>query len=139
MLAISEVPVMLGAAMLQRRLGNRTLLGIALCVYVIRFILIATLRDTTWLLAIMPLHALTYTLFLISSIRLVFDIAGRERAATMQSVLAATMAAGNVLGALVNGAVADALGIRAVFWVAAGANLLALAVFLWTRTRRNPN
>ena len=73
-------------------------------------------------------HALSYAIFLISSVRLVYDLAGRDNAATMQSVLAAAMALGNVLGALVNGFVADAFGIRAVFVVAMAANVVALCV-----------
>lgn len=36
-LALSEIPVMLGAGWLQRKLGNRVLVAIALCGYIVRF------------------------------------------------------------------------------------------------------
>jgi MFS transporter, PPP family, 3-phenylpropionic acid transporter len=128
-LALSEIPVMLGAGWLQRVIGNRGLIGIALSAYIVRFTLYAIAPNSSWILPIQVLHGLTYAIFLLASVRLIYELAGRDRAATMQSVLAAALATGNVLGALLNGFVADAFGIRAVFVVAVCANVIALGVF----------
>lgn len=135
-IALSEIPVMLSAGWLQRKFGNQRLIAIALGAYVLRYALYAAVPSAEWVLAIQLLHAPTYAIYLVASIRRVYDLAGRNQAATMQSVLAAAMAAGSVLGALLNGALADAFGVRAVFWLASLANVVALGVFLAASVRR---
>ncbi len=129
-IALSEIPVLLAAGWLQRKFGNQRLIAIALSTYVVRYALYAVVPSAAWILPIQILHAPTYAIYLVASIRLVYDLAGRDQAATMQSVLAAAMAAGSVLGALLNGVLADIFGVRAVFWLASGANVVALIVFL---------
>ncbi len=129
--AVSEIPFLFGAGWLQERLGNARMIFVALVAYVARFALYALAPSAEFVLPVQILHGLTYAVFLIASVRMVYELAGRDRAATMQGVLAATLAAGSVLGAVVNGVVADLFGtVRPVFIVAAIGNVAAIVVFL---------
>ena len=107
---------------------------VALVAYVVRFTLYAVAPSAEFVLPVQLVHGLTYAVFLIASVRMVYDLAGRDRAATMQGVLAAALAAGSVLGAVVNGVVADLFGtVRPVFVVAAIGNVVAIIVFVAMR------
>jgi MFS transporter, PPP family, 3-phenylpropionic acid transporter len=138
LLAVGEIPIMMASGWLQRRLGNHRLIIIALVVYIIRFVLYATAQSAYWVLPVQLLNGLSFALFLLASVRLVYDMAGRGRAATMQSVLAASTASGQVLGAVLTGFVADAFGVRSVFIVAAVANVIALVVFAFAFKHLRP-
>lgn len=132
--AVSEIPFLFGSGWLQARLGNARMILVALIAYVVRFALYAAAPTAEFVLPVQLVHGLTYAVFLIASVRMVYDLAGRDRAATMQGVLAAALAAGSVLGAVVNGVVADVFGtVRPVFVVAAIGNLLAIIVFVAMR------
>jgi PPP family 3-phenylpropionic acid transporter len=133
--AISEIPILLGAGWLQHRFGNMGMIALALGAYVVRFCLYAAAPTAAFVLPVQLIHGLTYAVFLLASVRIVYELAGRDRAATMQGVLAATLAAGSVLGAVVNGVLADIFGVRVVFVVAAVANAIGLAVFFAVRGR----
>jgi predicted MFS family arabinose efflux permease len=75
------------------------------------------------------LHGLSFAVYLVASIRLVYELSGKAQAATAQSVLASVMAVGNIVGAFANGFLLDRFGIAAIFWSASAAVVAALALF----------
>lgn len=128
-LALSEIPIMLGAAWLQRKLGNPRMILLALVVYFARFILYSIAPSANWIILIQVLHGLSFAVYLVASIRLVYELSGKAQAATAQSVLASVMAIGNIVGAFANGFLLDHFGIAAIFWSASAAVLVALVLF----------
>lgn len=128
-LALSEIPIMLGAGWLQRKLGDPRLILLALAAYLARFILYSLAPSANWIIAIQPLHGLSFAVYLVASIRLVYVLAGKDQAATAQSLLASVMAVGNIAGAFANGFLLDHFGVAAIFWSASAAVLLALVLF----------
>ena len=129
-LALSEIPIMLWASHLQRKLGNPRLIVLALAAYALRFALYSIVPSAGWIIPIQLLHGLSYAIYLVASIRLVYQLGGKDQAATAQSLLASVMAIGNVVGAFLNGALLDRFGISAIFWSATVSVLVAMVIFL---------
>jgi len=127
--AISEYPVLFLGHRLVERLGSRRLYAIALGIFVVRFALYGLIPSTPWLFGVQLLHGCSFGIYLIASMSLIYERVGPEQAATAQGFLASAMAGGQVVGALVSGALLDSVGIIAIFGLAAFVAVLALIVF----------
>lgn len=131
--AISEMPVLIFGHSLLSRFSSRKILALAIAVYFVRFLLYSVPLPGNWILLAQVLHGLSFGLYLMASVTLVHELAGRERAATAQGLLSSTsFGFGAITGALVGGALLDRLGAVGIFQVAAGGMLIALAVGLFT-------
>ncbi|HEY0606084.1 MAG TPA: MFS transporter [Herpetosiphonaceae bacterium] len=131
--AISEMPVLIFGHSLLNRFSSRKILALAIAVYFIRFLLYSLPLPGYWILSAQVMHGLSFGLYLMASVTLVHELAGRERAATAQGLLSSTsFGFGAITGALVGGALLDRLGAVGIFQVAAVGMFIALVVGLFT-------
>ena len=129
--AISEFPVVAGGGWLLARLGAPRLIAVAIVVYAGRFLAYSLIPTATWVLPIQLFHGLSYGAFLVASVTLAHRLAGRELAATAQTLLTAvSFGLGSITGALVGGALLDRVGTDWLFRGAAMALIVTLVVFL---------
>ena len=127
----SELPVIALSGWLLDRLGAPRLVGMAIVVYLVRFISFSTISVPEWLLPMQALHGLSYGAFLMASVILVHRLAGQQHAATAQSLLTAvSMGLGTITGALVGGAFLDVIGTEGLFRAAAVLMVFTLAVLI---------
>lgn len=134
--AASELPVVAFGAWFLSRLGSTKLLGLAIVVYIIRFVAYALIPDPEWVLPVQLLHGLSYGAFLMASVTLVHGLAGRQLAATAQGLLTSmSFGFGSISGSLVGGVLLDRIGTVGIFWIAAGVMTLTLGVYVVTVRR----
>jgi MFS transporter, PPP family, 3-phenylpropionic acid transporter len=144
--ALSEIPMMLFGSRLIERFGSRRILVFAVGMYVLRLFLYSLPPGLSWVVWVQLLHGFSFGLFLVASVTLVHQLAGRERAATAQGLLSASSQGfGAVTGALVGGALLDQIGAVGILRVATVGMVLALGFCLYSvraqttsRTVTNP-
>jgi MFS transporter, PPP family, 3-phenylpropionic acid transporter len=132
---VSEVVLMAFAERLCARFSAPRLLAFALLGAAARWALLASLRSLPVLLALQPLHALSFGLWWVASVAFVKERAPAQALATAQGLFSAAIAVGSVAGMLVWGAVYRRAGGAAVFG-AAGAIALAGALLATSWARR---
>lgn len=129
--AVSELPVVAFGGWLLGRFGAVRLIGIALCVYVVRFTAFSTVTEPEWMLPVQLLHGLSFGAFLMASVTLAHRLGGSRHAATAQSLLTAmSFGFGSITGSVVGGALLDQVGTVGLFRGAAGLMVVALAVLV---------
>lgn len=129
--AISELPVVAFGGWLLNRLGAPRLIGLALCVYVVRFAAFSTISEPEWMLPVQLLHGFSFGAFLMASVTLAHRLAGREHAATAQALLTAmSFGFGSITGSIVGGALLDRVGTVGLFQGAAMLMVVTLAVLV---------
>ena len=79
---------------------------------------------------VQALHGLSFGFYLVAAMALLQSRVAPEQLATAQGLLASAMACGQIVGALLSGAVYDRFGILAVYGVSAAVMVLALGVFV---------
>ena len=134
--AVSEMPMLIGSRWVLRRLPSHRLLILALATYTLRFALYGLPPAPDVVLALQLLHGLSFGAYLIASVTLVHQLAGRQGAATAQGLLGATAGLGVILGSLGGGALLDRLHGVGLFRLASG--MMALALVFWLAQRRRP-
>jgi MFS transporter, PPP family, 3-phenylpropionic acid transporter len=129
-----EVVLMAFAESLVTRFSAPRLLPVAIACAAVRWTLLAGVRSVPLLLALQPLHALSFSLWWVASIAYVKGRAPAHAMATAQGLFSAAVAAGAVAGMLVWGTVYRRAGGAVVFGAAAvisaGAAVLAAS---WAR------
>lgn len=128
--ALSEIPVFIWGGRLVGRFGGRRLYGVALGVYTLRLVFYTLVPAVPWVLGVQALHGLSFGFYLVAVMALLHERVAPEQLATAQGLLASAMACGQMLGALLSGAVYDRLGIFAVYGASALVMALAFAVFM---------
>jgi PPP family 3-phenylpropionic acid transporter len=130
----SEVALMAGSAWIFRRFTPPWLLTIALFGAAARWTLLASVASIPALLALQPLHALSFALMWLASLAYVKESAPEAALATTQGLFSAALAAGSVLGMPLWGALYRRVGGSLVFGTAAliAATAAGLAV-VWAR------
>jgi MFS transporter, PPP family, 3-phenylpropionic acid transporter len=137
---LSEVTLMALATPVFRRFTPPWLLVIAFSGAAARWALIASVASLPALLALQPLHGLSFALMWLASLAYVKESAPRAALATAQGLFSASMAAGSVLGMPLWGALYRRSGGSVTFGVAALASAAAAAVALvWARRSTAPN
>jgi PPP family 3-phenylpropionic acid transporter len=116
---VAEILLMSGAHLLFARYSLTKLLVFGLVVTAARFVVIAHLRSLPVLLLLAPLHAFTFGLYWVASLEYVRRRVPSHVLATAQSLLAAMVALGSVLGMLAWGPLYSAKGGATVFTAAA--------------------
>jgi PPP family 3-phenylpropionic acid transporter len=114
-----EVLMMAYAAPLFRAFLPASLLAFALGAASVRWVMIALVRSSAVLLALQPLHALSFGLAWLASISFVSRRFPSQSLASAQGFLSTTLGAGSVVGMVTWGAVYQHAGGRAVFMGAA--------------------
>lgn len=129
-----EVALMAFADRLLTRFGAPRLLVIAIFGAAIRWAAIATVGSLPVLLALQPLHAISFALVWVSSLAIVRSRAPAHALATAQGMFSAASAIGSVVGMLTWGAMYRRAGGAFVFGVASLVALLAaITALVWSR------
>jgi PPP family 3-phenylpropionic acid transporter len=109
--AISEIPFLLKADKIIKRLSMQGTLVISMCVIALRFLLIYFIKTPLGVYPVALLNGLTYIVFTYSLAVYVNKTVKRELLTTGQTFLGVSMALGRILGALLGGYMIEALGI----------------------------
>ena len=129
--AASELPVMLLAGTLMRRIQPFWLIAASLLVYAVRFAIYGLSENADLVLALQSLHGLSYALFLTATVTLAFRLAGPSLSATAQALLTAmSFGFGSIAGSLIGGLLLDSVGTSVLFQGAAVLLLISLAVLV---------
>jgi PPP family 3-phenylpropionic acid transporter len=123
----SEVLMMVYSQHLLRRFSPAALRGFAFLIAALRWALMASFDSLPALLALQPLHAITFGLMWVSSIHIVKTTARPSNLASAQGLFVGTASLGGALALTAWGTVYSALGGSAVFYAASAVSLLALA------------
>ncbi|SIQ53433.1 MFS_1 like family protein [Alkalispirochaeta americana] len=127
--AATEIPVMIMAGFLLRKIRPEKTILAAMIIMTIRMSFYAFVRSPGAIIALQGLHGLSFGLFLASSVYYIEDIAPAGSKSLFQA-LAPSMyfGLGSVLGSSLGGVVVDTLGLRVLFGLAplgmAGAALI---------------
>jgi PPP family 3-phenylpropionic acid transporter len=132
---LAEIFVMYSAHGTIHRLGPGRVLSFALVVHALRWLFLSQAESTVLILALQPLHAITFALMWLS-LMATLRLEVRERGmATGQGLLAAATAAGNTIGMWIWGLSYGHWGSSVVFIAAAGVAIVgALAALILQRT-----
>jgi PPP family 3-phenylpropionic acid transporter len=131
---LSEVAIMAGSAWIFRRFTPPWLLFAAFVGAALRWALIASVASIPALLALQPLHALSFGLMWLASLAYVKESAPRAALATAQGLFSAALAAGSVLGMPLWGALYRRAGGSITFEAAAVVSVAAASLaFVWAR------
>ncbi len=130
--AVSEVPIMLFGRRFIERFSSRKILIFAVAMYTIRLLLYSLPPAAAWVIWVQLLHGMSFGLYLMASVTLVHQLAGRERAATAQGLLSSSSQGfGAITGALIGGVLLDQMGAVGIMRVASVGMFVALAICLW--------
>jgi MFS transporter, PPP family, 3-phenylpropionic acid transporter len=131
---LAEVGLMAFAPRLLGALTPVTLLGVGLGGAVVRWALLSFITSPAWLLALQPLHALSFAVIWVAALAHIKDSARPERLGTLQGLFQGSLAVGAVAGMLAAGPVYAFAGGSGVF---AGSAIVALAgVGVWLALSR---
>ncbi len=135
---LSEVPIFFFSGRLLRRYSAATLLLIALSVFAARLFLYSAFSLPWLILALQLLHGPSFSLLWAAGVAYADQHAPDGFRATAQGLFSAALLGwGGVVGALVGGALYDALGAALMFrWVAVGAAVVCLGVSVWGYQQR---
>lgn len=129
----AEVAVMAGSQRLMLRHGARRVVAFAFAVAAARWLLIARIDSPGVLLALQPLHAISFALAYVCSMVHVKERAEPEVLATAQGLYAAAMGCGAAFGLLLWGPLYASSGSTLVFTLAAGIGALSTVALLASR------
>jgi PPP family 3-phenylpropionic acid transporter len=125
---LAEVLLLAGSGVVINRLGAARLLPLTLATAAVRWSLLGWARSAVAILALQPLHGITFGWFYAAATTLVHERSGGSRATWGQGCLAGAFGLGSLLGMSWAGAILERAGGRTLY-TAAGA-LAALATIL---------
>ena len=136
---LAEVVLLRGADRLLARSTPPRLLALSLLGAAGRWALLATVRSVPLVLALQPLHAVSFALAWVSSVAYVKERAPAHALAAAQGLFTAALGAGSVVGMLAWGTIYRRAGGAAVFGAASATALAAgIGATFWARTFRPP-
>jgi PPP family 3-phenylpropionic acid transporter len=134
---IAEVVLMAGSATLLHRARTPRLLSVGLLFVAVRWALIGSIRSLPVLLALQPLHAITFGLIWVSAMAFVKERAPAHLLTSAQGLFSGAMAVGSGAGILAWGPVYASYGGAMVFRTAAVVALIGgAATLLLARVHR---
>ncbi len=134
---VAEIGLLAASGRLIARFGAARLLALAFAVGGTRWLLMAEVRDPALILALQPLHAVTFALYYVTGVTLTREQATVETQTAAQGLFAAAVALGSVLGMPLAGQLFEHLGARGMFATAgAVAGLACASALVWARRRR---
>lgn len=114
-----EILIMAACSWLLRRWSLTWWLLVALAVGALRWAYLAVATDVDWIVALQPIHGLSFGLRWVVSMMLVRSFASSSNLATAQGLCLAAMSAGGAVGLIFWGRLYDVAGSRDVFAAAA--------------------
>lgn len=135
---VSELPLFFFSGRLLNRYAAPTLLTVALLVFSVRLLLYSFAFTPALILMVQILHGASFSLLWVAGVAHADTLAPTGLSATAQGLFTTVvMGWGGVVGALVGGALYDAVGAAAMFrWVAVSAFAACLGVMVWTTFQR---
>lgn len=128
--ALSEIPVMLGAGAIMRRINAKGLLKVAFLVYALRWALFSFIRNPIWALAVQLMHGLSFGAFLVGGVTYLNEHTPEGLSTTALAIFnTTTFSLAVITGSLVGGYFYDTLGLGAMFRAFSVLALIGLAVF----------
>jgi PPP family 3-phenylpropionic acid transporter len=129
--AISEIPVFFLLSKYGHRFKELTLLGCASVLYAVRYLLLSSVHEPSWVLLIQVMHSVTFGIFFITAIRYLMGQIPNDYRASGQAIFAVvwSSAAGLIAGTL-GGWIIDRYGGAVMYhWGVLFAVLAALGFF----------
>lgn len=136
--ALSEIPVFFFLSKHGHRFKELPLLAFAGIIYAIRFFIMGSIQDPTWIIGVQLLHSLTFGVFLFTAIRYISQIIPDEYRSSGQAIFAVAWSsiAGLISGTL-GGWIYDLAGGSTVYIIAACLSIAAAIGFLGTHLFQN--
>lgn len=127
--ALMEVPTLLAAAWLTRKVGIRNMIFISGALYMAEQLLYMLCGATWQVMGVMMINGLASGVHFACSINYLYRMAPEGLSATAQTVNGAMGALAGILGNAIGGQVVAALGIRSYFGLAGALMLVVLSLF----------
>jgi MFS transporter, PPP family, 3-phenylpropionic acid transporter len=119
--ALSEIPVLIFAVAILRRIGSAGLLRVAFVFYALRWLALAYITQPYLAVSVSLMHGLSFGAFLIGGVNYMNERAPKGLGTTAQALFStATFGLGSITGSLVGGYLIDLAGIRTFFLVMSG-------------------
>ncbi|MEC0228944.1 MFS transporter [Paenibacillus alba] len=136
--ALSEIPVFFFLSKYGHRFKELPLLAFAGIIYAIRFFIMSSIHDPSWVIWIQMLHSLTFGIFLFTANRYISQLIPDEYRSSGQAIFAVAWSsvAGLISGTL-GGWIFDAAGGSTVYAIAACLSIVAAIGFLGTHLFQN--
>ncbi len=134
--SISEIPVMVLAARMMRRMGAQGLLKMALFTYAMRWLLLSFIQQPIWALAAQLLHGLSFAAFLTAGVAYLNERTPPGLTTTAQSIFnAVCWGVASLAGSLVGGYLYDHTSMAVFFRVCSLTTCVGLGVFWLSSVR----
>ncbi|NQX68163.1 MFS transporter [Paenibacillus alba] len=136
--ALSEIPVFFFLSKYGHRFKELPLLAFAGIIYAVRFFIMSSIHDPSWVIWIQMLHSLTFGIFLFTANRYISQLIPDEYRSSGQAIFAVAWSsvAGLISGTL-GGWIFDAAGGSTVYAIAACLSIVAAIGFLGTHLFQN--
>ncbi|HZS39823.1 MAG TPA: MFS transporter [Polyangia bacterium] len=115
---VAEAILLIFSGRILRQFAATRVFAFSIAVAALRWLLIARVTSPWILLALQPLHGVTFGLFYVSAVTLMRDQAGADAPTAGQGLLAGSFGAGSVIGFAFAGRLLEAGGGRALFHAA---------------------
>lgn len=135
--AWSEIPVMLGAGAIMRRISAKGLIAIAFVNYALRWLLFSFITNPIWVLVVQLMHGLSFGAFLVGSVTYLNERTPEGLSTTALAIFNTTaFSLASITGSLIGGIFYDTLGLGAMFRAFSVVTLIGLVV-LWLGVPRS--
>lgn len=135
--AWSEIPVMLGAGAIMRRISAKGLIAIAFVNYALRWLLFSFITNPIWVLVVQLMHGLSFGAFLVGSVTYLNERTPEGLSTTALAIFNTTaFSLASITGSLIGGIFYDTLGLGAMFRTFSVVTLIGLVV-LWLGVPRS--
>ncbi len=130
-MAASEVPVLFASRKLLARFKDTSLITISMFFFLIRILLHALIPSATGLIAIQMTQALSFGLFLPSSVHYIKRLAPVGMSSTFLTIASSCyFGIGGILGSFLGGLIIDRSGIDFMLWCSVFSTLAGLMIFV---------
>jgi len=131
--SLSEAPVFAMVGRLLKRYHELALIGIAASVYVLRWLLVASINDPLALTVLQLMHSVTFGLFWIVAVQYAVRLVPENLRSTGQSLLSAVfLGMAGITGGVIGGWINGNWGGAAMYYFASAVSFVAALLFLST-------
>jgi len=131
LMAMVEIPVMIGSGVLIRRFGTQKLFAIAMIFYAIRSAALMLADNMTAIYFAQLLQALSFALYIPISVTYVGEIMGFADRVKGQTLTVSATTLGSVVGSMLGGIVIDGFGVQQMLLLGFISTLIGAAFVLW--------
>lgn len=130
LMAMVEIPVMMGSGVLIRRFGTRKLFMFSMIFYVIRSIALLLADNMMAIYFAQLLQALSFALYIPISVAYVGEIMAKYDRVKGQTLVVSATTLGSVTGSLLGGIIIDMFGVSQMLTVAAASTVIGATLVL---------